>query len=112
MGPPSLVLPVVVAGADGLVAVEARRDAEALPAALLAEEHARLVVLRLAAPPTALRWALCGSKFTVRLARCPMDDGSYILRDPHATCGTVIIVESISICLVGSLLTTFSFLTV
>lgn len=50
LGPTSLGLPIVVARTDLLVAVEARRHAQAFPAALLAEEHARLVVLSLRAP--------------------------------------------------------------
>jgi hypothetical protein len=54
-----LGLPVVVAGALGLVAVVARRHAQALGAALVAERQARLQVLRVPAPPRALRRALC-----------------------------------------------------
>lgn len=57
--PTPLGLPVVVAGADLLVAIEARGHTKTLPAALLAEEHARLVVLGLGASPDALTWALC-----------------------------------------------------
>lgn len=59
LGAAALGLPVVVAGALALVAVEARRHAEAGVAALVAEEEARLLVLRLAAPVRALRRALC-----------------------------------------------------
>lgn len=49
-----LSLPVVVARANAFVAIKAGGHAKALFAALLAEEHARLVVLRPAAPPRAL----------------------------------------------------------
>lgn len=49
-----LGLPVVVARANGFVAVKARGDTKTLFAALLAEEHAGLVVLGPAAPPRAL----------------------------------------------------------
>ena len=55
----ALGLPVVVAGALALVAVVARRHAQARVAALVAEEEARLLVLRVGAPPGALRRALC-----------------------------------------------------
>ena len=56
---PALGLPVVVAGALALVAEVARRHAQARVAALVAEEEARLLVLRVGAPPGALRRALC-----------------------------------------------------
>jgi len=59
LGPSFLGLPVVVAGAGVLVAVGARRHAQALGAALVAEEEARLPVVRLGAPPLALPAALC-----------------------------------------------------
>jgi len=55
----ALGLPVVVAGALALVAVVPRRHAQAGAAALVAEEEARLLVLRVPAPPRALRRALC-----------------------------------------------------
>jgi hypothetical protein len=54
-----LGLPVVVAGALLPVAVEGRRHTQAGPAALVAEEEARLPVLGVAAPVVALRLALC-----------------------------------------------------
>ena len=54
-----LGLPVVVARAHSFVTIETRGNTEALPAALLAEEHAWFVVLCPAAPPCALIWALC-----------------------------------------------------
>ena len=60
LGPSFLGLPVVVAGAGALVAVEARRHAEALGAALVAEGEAGLGVLRLRAPRRALGRALPG----------------------------------------------------
>jgi hypothetical protein len=60
LGPSFLGLPVVVAGAGALVAVEARRHAEALSAALVAEGEAGLRVLRLRAPRRALGRALPG----------------------------------------------------
>ena len=53
-----LSLPVVVARAHSFVTIETRGNTEALPAALLAEEHAWFVVLCPAAPPCALIWAL------------------------------------------------------
>lgn len=56
-GSSTLGLPVVVARAYGFVAVIARRDAEALGTAFLAEEHAWFVVLRLTTSSWALRWA-------------------------------------------------------
>ena len=52
-----LGLPVVVARAHPFIPIKPRGHTQALVAALLTEEHARLVVLRLAAPPRALRWA-------------------------------------------------------
>jgi hypothetical protein len=61
LGPSFLGLPVVVAGAGVLVAVGARRHAQALGAALVAEEEARLLVVRLGAPPLALPAALCNN---------------------------------------------------
>jgi len=60
LGPSFLGLPVVVAGAGALVAVEARRHAEARGAALVAEGEAGLLVLRLRAPRRALGRALPG----------------------------------------------------
>jgi len=60
-GTSSLGLPVVVAGAGVLVAVGARRHAQALGAALVAEEEARLLVVRLGASPLALPAALCNN---------------------------------------------------
>ena len=59
LGPSFLGLPVVVAGAGFLVAVGSWRHAEALGAALVAEEEARLLVVRLGASPPALPAALC-----------------------------------------------------
>ena len=59
LGPSFLGLPVVVAGAGFLVAVGSQRHAEALCAALAAEEEARLLVVRLGASPPALPPALC-----------------------------------------------------
>ena len=53
-----LGLPVVVARAHPFIPIKPRRHTQALVAALLTEEHAGLVILRLAAPPRALRWAL------------------------------------------------------
>lgn len=61
LGASLLGLPVVVAGALVLVAVEARRHAQAGVAALVAEEEARLPVLGVAAPVLAHRLALCNS---------------------------------------------------
>ena len=61
LGPSFLGLPVVVAGALALVAEVARRHAQARVAALVAEEEARLLVLRVGAPPGALRRALCNT---------------------------------------------------
>lgn len=58
-GPSFLGLPVVVARADAFVSIVTRRHAQALSAALLAEEHAWLVVLRLPAPSRAPIWAFC-----------------------------------------------------
>ena len=60
LGPSFLGLPVVVAGAGALVAVEARRHAEARGAALVAQGEAGLLVLRLRAPRPALGRALPG----------------------------------------------------
>lgn len=62
LGASPLGLPVVVAGAGLLVAVGARRHAQALGAALVAEEEARLLVVRLGAPPPALPAALCSGR--------------------------------------------------
>lgn len=59
LGAATLSLPVVVARAHLLVAVKARWDAQALGAALVAEEEAWLLVLRLLASPRALARALC-----------------------------------------------------
>ena len=53
-GSSTLGLPVVVARANSLVPIVPRRNTEALGTALLAEEHAGLVVLRLAASSGAL----------------------------------------------------------
>ena len=58
-GPSFLGLPVVVAGAGVLVAVGARRHAQARRAALSAEEEARLPVRRRRAPRRAPAAALC-----------------------------------------------------
>ena len=58
LGASALGLPVVVAGALALVAIEARRHAQAGVAALVAEEEARLLVLRVTAAARALRRAL------------------------------------------------------
>jgi hypothetical protein len=55
----SFGLPVVVARALGLVAVVARRHAQPLGAALVAERQARIQVLCVPASPRALRRALC-----------------------------------------------------
>jgi hypothetical protein len=66
---PALGLPVVVAGALALVAVVARRHAQARVAALVAEEEARLLVLRVGAPTGALRRALCKLKHTTNTDR-------------------------------------------
>ncbi|CAN6574788.1 unnamed protein product [Malus baccata var. baccata] len=54
LGSSLLGLPVVVARAHSLVPVKPRGYTQALLAAFLTEEHAGLVVLRLAAPPRAL----------------------------------------------------------
>jgi hypothetical protein len=59
LGASPLGLPVVVAGAGVLVAVGARRHAQARRAALAAEEEARLLVRRRRAPPRAPAAALC-----------------------------------------------------
>lgn len=67
LGPSFLGLPVVVAGAGVLVAVGARRHAQAHRAALVAEEEARLLVVRLGAPPPALTAALCSIVCDLRL---------------------------------------------
>jgi hypothetical protein len=53
-GSSTLGLPVVVARANRLVPIVARRNAKALGTTLLAEEHAWFVVLRLAASSRAL----------------------------------------------------------
>lgn len=60
LGTASLRLPVVVAGADLLVAIRPGRHAEALGAALLAEEHAGLLVGGGGAPTGAAARAFCG----------------------------------------------------
>lgn len=59
LGSTSFGLPIVIAGADLLVAIETRGHTQALSATLLTEEHAWLVVLSLGAPPAARVWALC-----------------------------------------------------
>lgn len=59
LGATFLRLPVVVAGARLLVAVGARRHAQARGAALLAEEQAWLLVRRRRAPELALVIAFC-----------------------------------------------------
>ena len=59
LGASPLGLPVVVAGAGVLVAVGARRHAQARRAALPAEEEARLPVRRPRAPRRAPAAALC-----------------------------------------------------
>lgn len=61
LGPSVLGLPVIVAGADTLISIEPRRHAQALFAALIAKEEARLLVLRSSASPRALLWAFCPS---------------------------------------------------
>lgn len=57
--PSSFGLPVIVARAELLVAVRAGRHAEACLAALLAEEHAGLLVRRRGASARAAVGALC-----------------------------------------------------
>lgn len=59
LGAAFLRLPVVVAGAGLLVAVGARRHAQAFGAALQAEEHARLLVRRRRASVRAFPLTLC-----------------------------------------------------
>lgn len=49
-----LGLPVVVARTHRFIPIKSRRHTQAFAAALLTEEHAWLMVLRLAAPPRAL----------------------------------------------------------
>lgn len=54
LGSSLLGLPVVVARADCLIPVVARRHTQALGTTLLTEKHACFVVLRLATSPRAL----------------------------------------------------------
>lgn len=58
-----LGLPVIVAGADSFVPIVARRHTQALVAALVTEEEARLLVLCSSTPPRALRWAFCWTSY-------------------------------------------------
>lgn len=60
--PSSFGLPVIVARAELLVAVRAGRHAEAFLAALLAEEHAGLLVGRRGASARAAVGALCEAR--------------------------------------------------
>lgn len=57
LGATFLGLPVVVARAHSFVPIIPWGHTQAFGAAFLAEKHAGLVVLGLAAPPRALRWA-------------------------------------------------------
>lgn len=54
-----LGLPVVVTRANGFVSIVTWGNAQALSAALLAEEHAWFVVLCLPAPSSAPTWTFC-----------------------------------------------------
>lgn len=59
-----LGLPIVVARAHCFVSIKARRNTQALAAALLAEKHAWFVVLCPATPSCALSRAFCKSLYT------------------------------------------------